>query len=305
MKIHSITKKQVWRFVQRATVIVFGLFLFTLGWMAFLLPNGMTGGGVSGLAAIIYFATGFPVGISTLIFNGILIAISFRILGTRFILVTICCTVILSFFFESLPLFFEFLQQHIHVSQSLPTDNLFMCSVIGGVLTAIGIGIVINYGGNTGGTDIVVLMIGKYRNIAYGRTSLQINVLIVGLSFLVLYDVEKLLYSYIALVVNNITSDLVLGGYRQSFQVMVFSKKNEQIAQRISTEIKRGVTVMRAYGWYTKDEQNVLVVILHRTEKYSVMQIIKQEDPNAFISVSKVQGVFGKNFDELKVPIKG
>jgi uncharacterized membrane-anchored protein YitT (DUF2179 family) len=301
---HCLTKRVLWDYVQSSIIVLFGLFLFALGWTAFLLPNELTGGGVAGLSAVFYFATGFPVGISTLVLNGILVVISFKILGPRFIVVTLVCSVILSFFLETLPLMFEYMKRYIDVTQSIATNNMFMSSVIGGLLTAVGAGIAINYGGNTGGTDIIVLMIGKYRNIAYGRTSMRINVIIVGLSFLVFRDVEKLLYSYIAFIVSNITSDIVIGGYRQAFQIMIFSKNSERIASRISSEIRRGVTVLHGYGWYTKEQRDVLVVILHRTEKFNAMQIIKQEDPDAFVSISKIQGVFGKNFDELKIPIK-
>lgn len=290
-------KGHVWRTIRDYAFIVFGLFLFAFGWTVFLIPNNLTGGGVAGVATLIYFASKIPVGLSTLILNGILVAISFKVLGARFSIITICCTVVLSFFFDGIQ---RFVEAYPHVFAEFNAD-IFMCSVIGGVLAALGVGIVLTYGGNTGGTDIIVLMIGKYRNIAYGKTSLQINIFIVALSFLVFRDFKLLIYSYIALVVNNLTSDLVLGGYQQSLQVMIFSKKSAPIADRIGREINRGVTVMRAYGWYSKVEQDVLMVILHRTEKFRTMQIIKEEDPNAFISVSKVQGVFGENFDELKV----
>ncbi|MDR0365040.1 MAG: YitT family protein [Bacteroidales bacterium] len=293
-------KGKIWLAIRNYSFIVFGLFLFAFGWTVFLIPSELTGGGVAGVATLVYYATKIPVGISTLILNGILVIISFKILGPRFCIVTIGCTLVLSFFFDgiqylvdSYPQFFTELNQ-----------DIFMCSVIGGVLAALGVGIVLTYGGNTGGTDIIVLMIGKYRNIAYGRMSLQINIFIVALSFLVFRDIKLLIYSYIALVVYNLTSDLVLGGYQQSLQLMIFSKKSVSIADRISKEINRGVTVMKGYGWYSKIEQDVLVVILHRTEKFRAMQIIKEEDPDAFISVSKVQGVFGKNFDELKITPK-
>lgn len=293
-------KSKILMHARNILFIVFGLFLFAFGWTVFLIPSELTGGGVAGVATLIYYLTKFPIGVATLVINGILVAISFKVLGARFSLVTIFCTVVLSGFFDLI----QYLVGAYPVFFGSLTDDIFMCSIVGGVLAALGVGIVINYGGNTGGTDIIVLMMGKYRNISYGRASLQINIFIVASSFLVFHDIKLLIYSFITLVVYNLTSDIVIGGYQQSLQLMVFSQNNAAIADRISSEVQRGVTIIKGYGWYSKAESDILVVILHRTEKFRTMQIIKEEDPDAFISVSKVQAVFGKNFEELKVSVK-
>lgn len=291
----SLTKKDIFNVIQNYFFVVVGLFLYAFAWSAFIIPSQLTGGGVAGLATIIHFAFGTPIGMVNLIINGILIAIAFRVLGSRFIIKTIICTVLVSVFFDVLGPLFE---------EPLVKDNLLTCTLLGGALSALGLGIVIANGGNSGGTDIVVLMISKYRNISYGKTNMMINIIIIALLVFVDPDVEKLLYSYLNMIIGSTMSDFVIGGFRQSFQIMVFSPKNDSIAERIGKEINRGVTLLKAHGWYSQKDQNVLVTMLHRTEKYAVMRIIKQEDPDAFISVSKVQGVFGKNFDELKVSTK-
>lgn len=287
----SLNRKDAFNVIQSYFFIVLGLFLYAFAWAAFIIPSNLTGGGIAGLATIIHYAIDMPIGVLNLILSAILIAIAFRVLGLKFIISTIISTVILSVFFDVLTPFF---------TKPLVSDVL-TCTLIGGCLSAVGLGIIIASGGNSGGTDIIVLMISKYRNISYGKTSMFINVIIIAMLIFVKNDIENLLFSYINMLITTMMSDFVIDGFRQSYQIMVFSPQNETIASRISKEINRGVTLMRAYGWYSHKDQDVLITMIHRIEKHEIMRIIKQEDPNAFISVSKVQGVYGKNFDELKV----
>ena len=178
---------------------------------------------------------------------------------------------------------------------------MFMSVIIGSAIAACGIGMSINWGGNTGGIDIIALMIGKYRNISYGRVSLFSNILIVGSSYFVLHDVQKLVYSFVVLLVSIIVSDLVIDGYRQTYQFMVFSKKNHEIAQHINTQLKRGATFLKGYGSYNQQETDVLLIVAHKTDKSAITRIIKEIDPDAFITISKTASVFGKNFDNIKI----
>jgi len=272
--------------------ICVGLAIFAFGWTAFLTSNQMTGGGVAGLAAIIYFATSsIPMGITIFAVNAILIAIAWRILGTRFCINTLLCTIILSFFMG--------------IGQTIFTkplvDDLFMCAMIGGALSAFGVGIAISFGGNAGGTDIIAMMVGKYRNISYGRMSLYSNILVVASSYFIVHSVEKLVYSMVVMFVYIFVSDIVIDGYKQTFQFMVFSKKNQQIADKIMTEVGRGATFLKAYGSYTKAESDVLLIIAHRNDKARIMRVIKEIDYDAFVSIAKTSSVFGKNFDNIKI----
>ncbi|MDR2836900.1 MAG: YitT family protein [Bacteroidales bacterium] len=288
-------KFDIFNSIQSWFLIILGLFIYTFGWSAFLIPIKLAGGGVLGIVTILHYALNTPIGWMNLAINAILIIIALKILGFKFIIKTIICIFIVSVFFEILiPLFPE----------PLLKDNILTCTIIGSGLSALGIGLAIANGGNTGGTDIVVLMLGKYKNISYGKTSLIINVLIIASLYFVTKNIETLLYSYLNMIISTLLCDYVIGGFNQSYQIMVFSNKNNLIAARISTELTRGVTLLNGYGWYTKNDQEVLITMVHRTEKHAVMRIIKHEDPNAFISFSKVQGVYGKNFDELKVKTK-
>ena len=180
-------------------------------------------------------------------------------------------------------------------------DDQFMNALLGASLSGIGIGIAITNGGSSGGTDIIALVINKYRNISPGRVILYIDVVIIGSSYFLTHSVEKLVYGYVVMAVFAYVLDLVLAGKNQSFQFMIITKKSELIAGRISEEIKRGITVMKAHGWYSKSETNVLFVIARKSDKPLIMKIIKESDDNSFISVAKVQGVFGENFEKIKL----
>lgn len=288
---NKLTAKKVFEEIKSYFFIFLGLALFTFGWSAFLTPYEVSGGGVAGAASILYFATKFPIGITTFVLNAILIAIAWKVLGTKFCVNSLICTVVMSGFFA---LFQPMFPQPI-------VDDMFMSVIIGSALAACGIGMTINWGGNTGGIDIIALMIGKYRNISYGRVSLFANIVIVGSSYFVLHDVQKLVYSFVVLIVSIIVSDLVIDGYRQTYQFMVFSQKNHEIAQKINTKLKRGATFLKGYGSYNQQESDVLLIVAHRTDKGDITRIIKEIDPTAFITISKTASVFGKNFDNIKI----
>ena len=287
----AITGKDVFEELRNFVFITLGLAIFAFGWTAFLIPHELTGGGVSGIGAILYFALKIPVGITTLVLNLILVACAWKVLGRKFCINTIICSVILSLF--------------MNIGQAIFTEPLvndkFMCTLIGATVSAFGVGMAINWGGNTGGTDIIALMVGKYRNISYGRVSLYSNLVIVGSSFFITHSLEKLVYSMVVMFVYIVVSDVVIDGYKQSYQIMVFSKKNREIAERINKELQRGATFIKAAGSYSKEESEILLIIAHRTDKVIITRIIKEIDDTSFISISKTYGVFGKNFDQLKI----
>ena len=272
--------------------ILLGLFIFAFAWSAFLIPHKLTGGGISGIAAILYFATEvIPIGVTVFVGNMILVLISLKILGKKFAIKTIACSVMLSLAFSIMkPLFPEPL-----------VDDMFLCSLIGAMLSGLGVGMALNNGGNTGGTDIIALMIGKYRNISYGRVTLYVNIIIVSSSYFIVGSIEKLVYSFVVMIAYVFASDLVLDGFRQTYQIMVFSEKNNEIADQINKELNRGATFIKGYGAYSKKESDILLVIAHKPDKRIIIKIIKNVDKSAFISIAKANSVYGKNFDEIKL----
>ncbi len=288
----KITRKDVFREIKNYFFIIIGLAFFAFGWSAFLIPYGVAGGGVAGAASIIYFANNsIPVGLTTFLMNAVLIAIAWRILGVKFCVNSLICTFILSGFFS---IFQTYIKEPL-------VDDMFMSVIIGSSLSAFGVGMSINWGGNTGGIDIIALMVGKYRNISYGRVSLAANLLIVGCSYFIFQDIQRLVYSFVVLFVSIIVSDLVIDGYRQTYQFMVFSRKNDEIAKQINTKLHRGASFLRGYGSFKHQDSDVLLIVAHKTDKSDITRIIKDIDPEAFITITKTASVFGKNFDNIKI----
>lgn len=271
-------------------IIIIGLFINALGWTAFLIPAEITGGGITGVATLIFYATGVPVWISYLIINGFLILISMKILGKNFGIKTIFATVTLTFFFSLL--------QGI-IKEPIVNEN-FMSSVIGGILAGVGVGIVFSQGGSTGGTDIIAMIINKYRNISPGKVILYADVLIISSSFLIFKSLEKIVYGYVTMAITAYAIDLVLTGAKRTVQVFIFSKDYEKIAAKIATDINRGITMIDGTGWYTKQESKILMVLVKKQESNDLLRIVKSIDPDAFISVNSVMGVYGRGFERIK-----
>ncbi len=278
-------------FIKPYLYITIGLFIFAFGWTAFLIPSEIVGGGISGLGSIIYFSTGFPVGYTTFLVNVVLVIIAMRILGAHFGINTIYGIVLSSLFFIVLQEF---------IKQPLVKDE-FMAALIGGGLSGVGVGIAFSHGGNAGGTDIIALIVNKYRNISPGRVFLYIDLLVIASSWFIFQSVEKIVYGYVSMAVASYSVDAILNGSRQSFQIMIYSRFSKIIAERISTEVERGVTCLKGYGWYSKKDIDVVMVITRKQDKQKVLAITKETDDQAFISVAKVMGVFGQNFDEIKL----
>jgi uncharacterized membrane-anchored protein YitT (DUF2179 family) len=277
--------------IKEYVTILLGLALYALGWTGFLLPHQITTGGVTGLAALIFFANGLPVAVTYFSINIVLLIISIRMFGWKFSLRTIIGVLVLT-------LFLSVAQKYIH--KPLLVGEPFMACVIGGLLAGAGVGMVLTANGSTGGTDIIALIINKYRNITPGRAMLYSDLVIISSSYFLFHSVDKIIYGLTALAVSTYAVDMVLNGDRQSVQFFIFSSKFEAIAERINTEAHRGVTVLDGMGWYSKEPAKVLCVMARKNESVKIFRIVKQVDPNAFVSQGSVIGVYGKGFDIMK-----
>ena len=279
-------------------IITLGILIYTFGWAAVMLPAKIVGGGVSGISSVLYYAVGLhiPIGVMNLVINAILVLIGFKMLGSRFGANTIYGIVMSS-------LCFILWQQVLHVETLFDVSQFggFMCAIIGGALCGGGIGMTFAMGGNSGGTDIIALIVSKYYNISPGKVIMYLDIFIVGSSFFVSHKIENVVFGYIVMVTMTYVLDMVLDGNKQSYQILVFSQKNKEIGDAITTEVGRGATLLDAEGCYSHQGQQVLMIMVHKTDKPHVMQIIHRIDDNAFISVSKTQGVYGKNFEKLKL----
>lgn len=270
--------------------ITLGLFINALGWTAFLIPAKITGGGVTGVATLIFYASEFPVGISYLVINIILVIIGMKHLGKSFGIKTIYATIILSIFLSVLS----------GLIKGPIVDENFMSAVIGGILAGAGVGLVFSQGGSTGGTDIIAMIVNKYRNISPGKIILYLDIIIISSSFFIFKSIEKIVYGYVTMAITAYTIDMILTGAKRTVQLFIFSKQYEEIANRVGSEIRRGITILDGKGWYSKKETKVLLIMVRKPESHHILRIIKDVDPDAFISVSNVMGVYGLGFDRIK-----
>ncbi len=300
--------------VKAYVIITLGLLLYTLGWIVFLIPNNMVGGGVTGLSAILLYAFNIPVGVSFFVINLVLLLIALKVLGKGFGMKTVYAIVIASVFYEVLPgLISEVFIQEIAIS-----NVKLLCAIFGGVCAGLGIGISFSQGGSTGGTDIVALMIVKYRNISAGRVILLLDIFIIASSLLLppneildangaVIGVETwgqrlatILYGYILIGACSYSVDMFISGSKQSSQIFIFSKKYAELADAITTQTGRGVTLIDGEGWYTKQKSKVVMVIMRKDDLSLLYKMVREIDRDAFLSVGSVSGVYGKGFDEIK-----
>ena len=285
------------RTLREYLVITLGLLTYTMGWTCFLIPMKITGGGASGIGSLIYYLTGFPVGYSFLIFNVLLIGIAMKVVGANFGVKTIYAVIVASALLA--------VEQLLITQPVLPNDRL-LSSIIGGLMSGLGIGIAFSQGGSTGGTDIVAMLWCKYHNVSPGRVILATDAIIISSAFFVLADlsftqrVENIVYGYLVMAVNSYAIDTYLNGIKQSLQVFIFSKDYEKVADRITADLHRGVTVVDGTGWYTKENTKVIITMLRKHEVNDLYKLVKQVDPNAFLSVASVMGVYGQGFENIR-----
>jgi uncharacterized membrane-anchored protein YitT (DUF2179 family) len=281
---------KVFNQVRDYAIIVFGLFLYAFGVTAFLIPAKIIGGGITGIATVIYFTSGIETGYTYFIINVFLVLAAIKILGTSFGVKTIFSMAVMSVM--------------LNVLQGIFTEplikDMFLSSILGGIIGGAGIGIVFNRGGSTGGTDIIAMIINKYRNVSPGRVIMYCDVVIIASSFFVLKSVEGMVYGYVSMWVVSYTIDSILNGAKQSVQMFIFSERYDDIANYIVHESNRGLTVFDGTGWYTRKNVKMIMTVVRKREASPIYKQIKQIDPDAFISQNSVMGVFGNGFDQIK-----
>ena len=311
--------------VKEWALVTLGILIYVTGWSIFLMPNNLVGGGVSGIASMIQYATGgaIQMGYSYFVINAILIIVAVVVIGMGFGAKTIYAIILASMGLRFLP---EVIPLEIIQTLALQNGKL-MSTLCGGVMA--GIGMSISTGGSTGGTDIIALIYTKYRNVSPGKVILYLDFIIILSSLLVPSIVPDLdpqtgkqllgpdgeplthlmpfsekvttvIYGLILVTVNGRVIDAYLSGSQQSVQLFILSKKYAEIADSITHDLKRGVTVLDGKGWYTKNPTEVLMVITRKTDLNLLLRYIKAIDPNAFLSVSSVNGVYGQGFDTIK-----
>ena len=290
MNVNIPSRQNIFREMRDYLMIALGMVMYGIGWTVFLLPNDITTGGVPGIASLVYFATGLPVQYVYFGINFILLLLAIRILGWKFSIKTIFAVFTLTSFLSII--------QQLTANVQLLHDQPFMACVIGASFCGGGIGIAFS---SNGSTDIIAAIINKYRDITLGRVMLICDLIIISSSYFVLKDWEKVVYGYVTLYICSFVLDQVVNSARQSVQFFIISEKYEEIAKHINVYPHRGATVINASGFYTGKEIKMLFVLAKKRESTIIFRLIKDIDPNAFVSQSQVIGVYGEGFDKIKV----
>ena len=298
-----------WDEVKDYFFITLGIMLYTISFTVFLMPYQIVAGGVTGLSAIIYYATGFHVQNTYIIINLSLLVVALKVLGFKFLFKTIYAIFLLYFLL--------IVAQDIIPKQpnGMPIKLLgegqdFMSMIIGCVITGVALSTVFLHNGSTGGTDIIAASVNKYHNVSLGTVLIAVDFCIIGSCMFFpqfgsyLERAHKVMFGLCVMTLENFSLDYIMNARRESVQFMIFARKYQEIANAIGIETGHGVTILDGHGWYTGQEVKVLCILAKKRESTDIFRLIKLIDPNAFVSQSSVVGVYGEGFDEMKVSVK-
>ncbi len=302
-----MSKRTILREVKDYINITFGLMLYTFGFTVFLLPYKIVTGGITGIGAIIFYATRFPVQYTFFIVNVALIIAALRILGWRFLMKTIYATF-------ALTIMLQFAQEIVvqpdgSFYKLLGDGNDFMSLIIGCLITGTSLAIVFLNNGSTGGTDIIAASVNKFYNVSLGRVLIMVDVCIIGSCVFIdsfgAVDIrlQKVVFGLCTMFVECSMLDFVMNWQRQSVQFLIFSRKYKEIANAITHTTDHTLTLLDGHGWYTGNEMKVICLLAKKRESVLIFRLIKTIDPAAFVSQSSVIGVFGEGFDPIKVRV--
>ena len=290
MKKMEFTRKQAWELLWDGVAFLAGSFLFAVAVNVFTAPNNIAPGGLTGLATMVNYLFGAPIGTTILVFNVPLFIWGVLQINFRFILKTLAATVISSVTIDLTAGLFPPYQ-----------GDLMLAALFSGVLSGAGLGLIFMRGGTTGGTDLVANLIGRnFRHLSLGKLVLLVDLVVVLISAFVYRNYESPLYAIINIFVSSKLIDAVLYGTDTGTGKMMFiiSPKNKEIAQRIMTDISRGVTELRSRGAYRGEEGEVLLCAVRRSEVYKTQDIIRSVDPDAFVIVGDAGQISGEGFKQ-------
>ena len=300
----KIDSAKVGRTVLEYAVLTVGTLLYCIPWEWFVIPNNYSSGGVTGLLTLLQYATdgAITVGVSYMVINVFLLLLAFFVLGKSFGVRTIFCIALSAVFFQILP---KFPQMFSAEGGLLYIPEGVLVPLLAGMMEGIGLGIVLRYGGSTGGSDIFAMIINKYWPMSPGRFYLISDTVIIAMVLLLPGKTfADMVYGYLMMVSSWFFIDFVVVGAKSSVQVFVFSDKKSEIADYIMTHMNRGVTFLKAVGGYSGKEKDVLLILIRSKELHNLSDAVKSIDPKAFMSVSPANNVYGEGFEEIKTGIK-
>ncbi|SDR80026.1 Uncharacterized membrane-anchored protein YitT, contains DUF161 and DUF2179 domains [Paenibacillaceae bacterium GAS479] len=273
--------------------VMLGTAIYAFGLQYFLLPNKLMEGGLTGIAVLLNYALGWKLSITTLVLNIPLFIIGLRILGRVPMIMTIVGTL-------SLSLFLFVFEKAITAGWMEPFNaeqDFILAALYAGVTLGSGLGIVFRFGGTTGGVDIAARIINRSKGWSMGQIILGFDVIIIAISLMYIPK-EKVLYTLVTVFIAAKLIDFIQEGAYAAKAFSIISEKAEEIAERITIELERGVTLIPAVGAYSKAERKMIYCVVSRSEIRTLRLIVKSIDPRAFIVINDVHDVLGEGFKE-------
>ncbi|KLU64218.1 MULTISPECIES: YitT family protein [Desulfosporosinus] len=263
--------------------IAAGAIIAAYGIQAFVVPSGLGGGGVGGIALLLLYTLKLPIGLMTFLLNVPLFILGWREINKDFIFKTIWGLVIFSIFLD--------LFKGIH---PVPINDIFLGAVYGGVFSGISSSIVFRFGGSLGGTDIVSKVIHRRYGVPMGTSALAINSLIILVSWAILGS-NRALYTLVNLFVYGRVLDIIQSGV-PSKSITIISDQPEALVDRIMVDLGRGATFLSGRGAYSNEPKNVIICVVSLPELGRLKQAVRDVDPEAFMIVSNAGEVLGRGF---------
>ena len=314
----SLNKTSALTTIKEYLLMTLGMSLYSFGWICCILPANAAGGGATGLSLLIYHITGGAISIGTmvLIINAILLIIAGFVVGWNFGIKTIYCVVTMSIVMHFLQVWFTvpdgWVAQMITIRDSLTNvpngtivdlfnlQNRLLSAILGGICSGVGVALCFQQGGSTGGSDIVVMIVNKFYTISYGKFIRYTDgIIIASALFLPEVGIDGVIYGFVMVAVFSYTVDMILSGNQQSNQIFIVCKDYEAMANAINNEAKRGATIIDAMGWYSKDNSKIVMCVCRKRDLAMVLKVVRGVDPDAFITIGSVMGVYGKGFEAL------
>ena len=269
--------------IKNILLVILGSFIFSAGVNAFIISGNLGEGGVTGIAIVLYYAFHISPALTNFVANAILIIIGYKFLSKKSTILTIIATVLISIFLS--------LTESWHVE----TGNIIINAIFGGTCVGLGIGIIVLAGGTTAGTTILARIANKYLDVSTAYALLFFDLIVVAISLTVL-PLSKALVTVISLYIGTKVMDYVIEGLNTKKAMTIISSKPEEVAKAIDEQVGRGLTILNGHGYYSREEKDVLYVVVAKTQVTRAKRIIKKIDKNAFLVIHDVRDVYGNGF---------
>lgn len=277
-------------FLYETFLLIVGCLLIALSFVLFFDPHSIAPGGLTGLAVIINYLFNIPLWFVNLIFNAPLFILAYKVLTKRECLKTLLGIV---FFTLSLNLFENFSNFQI-------TNDVLLSTLTGGVILGLGLGVIFNINGTTGGTDLIGLILNRWLpSISVPKLMGVADFIVVMSSIFATGKIEIGLYSALGLYIAVVVSDMVVQGFYSAKSFTIISNSPDEISNAILEKMNRGVTILSAKGGYTKEEKDALLVVVGKREVSTLRKIVKSVDPNAFVVITDVHEALGEGFKQM------